>query len=210
MMTEGVGDVAPRPVKIVLPDYALQALLVEAASRAEYRQYRKQKDEWSQGLQGDVVIHNVGALRRDVRPIFVGMIGEYAVCEFINSREPSARVSVDLLQKVRGDFGVDVAAFGIQMQVKTRQTAEHGNLIRIIDEHGNRKSLNAKAFVFCQWSGDKVCELLGWAWTKDIRDLRPQDAVRGKHQNIVVADWRLICMDRLAEMLKAKKELSSC
>lgn len=210
MMVEGIGDVAPKPWKLILSDHALAVLRVEAEKRAEYRQYKNQSSEWSKGLQGDVVIQGVGVLRQEVRPIFVGLIGEYAACEYINQKLPTAKVCIDLARRKHGDFGVDVAAFGIQMQVKTRQSADHGNLIRVIDERGNRKHLTARAFVFCEWTGHKTCSVLGWQWTKDIRDLPVENAIRGRHKNIRIADWRLLCMSRLANALSAKKGLSSC
>lgn len=211
MMTEGVGEIAPAAWKVVLDDHSLQVLKLEAELRAEYRGYQKRDSEWARGLQGDVVIHGVGSLRREVRPIFVGLIGEYACCSLINRKVPSAGVSVDLLRKKRGDYGIDITAFGMHMQVKTRQTAEHGNLIRVVDEYGNRQRLSARAFLFCEWSGDKTCSVLGWQWTKYIKELPIQDAVGGrKHKNVCVADWRLLCVGRLISALNAKKDLSSC
>ena len=210
MITEGKGRHAPAPIKMQFNLSTMRILLNESNDRTAYREYGKTLDTWRNELIGDVVIPGMGAIRSDVRAIFCGFMGEQAVCEYINKRITEDRCFVDFKKRAQGDAGIDVSAYGQTLQVKTRQSDKHGNLIRRITDRGRTLDFTANAFVFCKWEGFRTVELLGWIRTKDVLLLPVVPAIVGNHKNIQIPDDALECMNSLADHITARKEMSQC
>lgn len=170
MILEGVGRTAPAPKTLVLNDGELRQLHGEAKRRAAHRDYKNSGTTWGQGLLGDIVIPNVGSLTKDERPIFAGLLGEYALATVINAKFPGAAV-VDLSLRALGDFGVDLRPFGLTIDAKTRQREGDLHFVRRGTEKGRWLELTAKAFAFCEWAGFKSVKVCGWCWRAVIAGL---------------------------------------
>lgn len=209
MIVEGIGKKAPTPVGIQIMNHEMLAILEESKRQAEYREYRK-GGAWAQGIKGDLVLPGVGLLTRDVRPIFCGRLGEYGVVRYVNGRLDDEAVSLDFVLRKRGDGDIDLKAFGLTIQVKTREGERRDSLVRRIDERGRTLRLTAQAFVFCEWGGSDYVQLLGWSWMKDFAGQQPIPSPVGRWQNIAVEDADLSPMRSLVDNLSARRELASC
>lgn len=208
MITEGVGRKAPAPIVVSFTDHDLGCLKIETTKLATYRQYKAMAGTWEQGIRRAVVIQGVGKLTQDERPIFCGMMGECATMYVINKKFPDA-AKMDFTLRRRGDFGVDLAPFGVKLQVKTRQTPKYGNLIRRVKKHGGIVQMPSHAFVFCQWDGSKSVRVLGWCIRREIEHREPVPAPFGDWKNIVVKDEELLPMCNLLDELDRQKELQA-
>ena len=206
MNAEGIGITSPSPVKFVMSEPDMQLLHTESLKRAEYRGYRARQGTWEQGLLGDSYVDGIGTLRKDVRPIFAGLLGEYATALLVNRRFPGA-AKVDLRLRKGGDFGIDLQVFGLTLQVKTRQNSESHNLVKRINERGALLRIPARGCVFCEWTGGQIVSVLGWCWTKDIEWRETEQSSLGSWRNIVVRDCDLLPARRLIDDLSARKQL---
>lgn len=210
MITEGKGRHAPAAPPITMDDATMRLLKRESDERTKYREYGNTLDTWRNGLCKDVLISGVGMLRSDVRAIFCGFMGEQALCTYLNRRLREGKCFVDFDKRAAGDAGIDVAAYGHRLQVKTRQQDKYGNLVRRITDRGRTLHFTADSFVFCQWDGSKTVRLLGWIRTRDLLLLPVVPAIVGNHQNIAIPDDQLECMNSLADNISARKEMSLC
>jgi hypothetical protein len=147
MLREGSGEVAPSPVveTISTADYAFAFRAAE--SRNHFRRYDDRADQWGRGL-----VKN---------PILVGMLGEIAVCSFLN-RRAGCRLSIDTELRARGDGGTDLSTDGIGIEVKTRNPASLTNLYRRVDSKSDLRAMRANYFVFCQRRSERVVDIIGW------------------------------------------------
>jgi hypothetical protein len=209
MIVEGIGKKAPTPVTVIVARHEMLVILQEAQRQSDHRGYAR-GGTWAQGLKGDVVIENVGLITRAVRPAFCGNLGEYAACCHINRKFGIEVAACDFILRKFGDGGIDLKVFGLTLQVKTRESNRHGNLIRRIDDRGKVLEFSAQAFVFCEWGGFDSVQLLGWEWTKAIENREVVPAIVGDHQNIVVEDEDLQPMNRLVDNLEARREAGRC
>lgn len=206
MRIEGKGMVAPGPIKYSITFAELRQLLLEAERRANFRRYGKARTTWKQGLTGMREFQGLGMVRKDVSPILIGLAGEYVVIQHLNSRLRRAVFELDVSLLPSGDKGIDLQDSHITLQVKTRQTA-NTNLIRRVNERRILVPLRAEAHVFCRWKGHHIVDLLGWQWTKTIRQLsRLQKSPRAPHFNLVVPDELLQPMSALVTEIETSNE----
>lgn len=210
MIVEGVGPKAPMQIQVRLTRNELIAVKDIAIERAAFRQYRGRCDTWGRGIKDEIEIAGVGTLPRDVRPIFAGTLGEYAVKSWLQSRV-SGTVELDLSLKQTGDYGVDLQAYGLTMQVKTRQNMERVNLIRHTTERGYRLTWPWVAACFCEWtSGGSVVYLVGWQWKSAIEQMPLEIGVAGGWLNVEVRDESLLPFARLAHELDTWRYARQC
>lgn len=200
MITEGIGQHAPMKVRVPLGYQATRQCFLLAQERSQHRGYSG-GNAWQQGIkQSDREIPGYGVLQRAEVPIFVGIMGEYAAQQYLLSRIPG-NVGFDTTLNDTGDFGVDLKAFGLTMQVKTRQRDSGENLVK-----DNRYAKAASACVFAEWTGEPVASvfLLGWLWTAEVVN---RDTVPGARDwnNFAVPDSELLPMSRLGDELEAWK-----
>jgi hypothetical protein len=200
MITEGIGQHAPAAVRVKLSGETILACYRLAQERATHRNYSGRSDAWGQGIKAARELPLLGMVSQDVLPILVGIVGEYAVkCELVNKL---AGVTLN----ATGDFGVDLKAFGLTMQVKTRQRDSGENLVRV-----NAAATAARAFCFVEWLMEPMSQvnLLGWCWTTNVVARTPTPSFNGKWKNYVVPDAELLPMNRLADELEAWKAAQS-
>jgi hypothetical protein len=205
VITEGIGLRAPAPVVRRLTEGDLQVLWREMKKRSELRKYQHKPSTWSNALLTGVHYSGVGFVAQHERPILVGFVGEWAVCQEINSRFPSL-CSVDFAPRANGDGGCDLKPFGLTIQIKTAVSADAMNLVRIRDEYGRRKPITARVLCFCQWDESRCTYLRGWVFTRDVKHLPEVPARRGKHWNIEIPTERLSPISALHDELNARRE----
>lgn len=205
MNSEGRGIVAPAPYVMKLERGELLAVKEISADRASARRYADRGDAWGRGHTGSMRVKNVGDLRSDETPIFVGTLGEYAAVSYINKRFKREAVSVDSLIRSKGDGGVDIRVSGRTIDVKCR-TKPGVSLIRAAWPNGNRVPFAADIYLFCQYAREvqDQISLLGWAWRSCLESLELVPARRGDHLNVEVADEMLNPMNALISALQRK------
>lgn len=206
MNTEGVGITAPRLVPVVLTMAELSCLYKSAYERAEHRGYKARADKWGQGIKGVIEINGIGILTKDVRPIFVGLLGEYGVQRYVQQRF-RGQALVDLRLLKHGDFGIDLTAYGMKIQVKTRQSHVKHTLYKRANRNGYRFSIPSQTCVFCEWNGGSTVNLLGWQWSKEIESMPLVQSDYGDWWNAVVDDSQLLPMCRMRDELEAWREV---
>ena len=196
MLVEGRGRVAPKPERVKITRGELAYFQKTARIRAGFRRYGARGDEWGRGLAkpGDPVF-----------PILAGLLGEFAVCAFLNSRL-GTKIQPDTSLLVKGDGGRDLIVCGICIQVKTRVTAKT-NLVRRIDGSKRLRGLDSGIFVFCQWrSGNLHVDLLGWLDAQFIRHSAEMKRGRGDWWNLCLRDENLEPMARLIARLSSGED----
>lgn len=204
MLVEGVGVVAPQKVSFVLTEAELFALFGCAKDRARHRDYGSRDDKWGRGIKGGLTVGGIGELSQQERPIFIGLLGEYATQQYIDRRFPTAKCVVDTSLLESGDFGVDLQAFGLKMQIKTRQGSSGANLVRRTNNRGKELPIKPHAFVFAEWNGGLTVYLVGWTWARAVREKDLVESV-GEWKNASITDSELLPMSRLAHQLNARR-----
>jgi hypothetical protein len=206
--TEGRGIVAPASIVIKLGHDELLIINERAASQALERDYKNRRDSWGTGLTGPRRPSNALDLRDDQYPGFVGLVGEYALCSYINRKIGKTLVSLDLKTHQYGDRGVDVTANGLTIQIKTRQNRYQPNLIRVTNGRGESIPFNSQIYAFCLYLREEADKprLLGWTWTREIVGRPIVDARRGNHKNIEIPDRDLKPMTRLIQEIRRGKD----
>lgn len=205
MNAEGIGLVAPKIWKVSMDDGTMGMLISEAKIRAEQRGYGKEQSQWKRGLKPSIVIANVGVIPAEVRPIFVGFMGEHAVNVLVQGAVRCPTAKVDFTFKRDGDGGTDLLCFNLRLQVKTCQDAKLPNLIRVRDEKGFPKPFTAHACAFCEWYGFTTVGVRGWCWWRDVKHLPEVDAIFGGHKNIEVPSEMLLPVSALVDELEARR-----
>lgn len=204
MITEGIGQKAPQQVcvkmtlneQIVVRDLAIQ--------RAEHRGYKVRRDQWGQGLKSSMMIPSLGELPQDLRPIYVGSLGEYAVQRHLEARFPG-RLPIDWRLTKYGDFGIDLQCFGLTMQIKTRQDTNPLNRFRRTNRRGLVSTIPSHVTCFCEWNLASNIYIIGWCWRETILAKPLVDGV-GDWKNAELADCELLPMCRLKDELEAWQE----
>lgn len=205
MITEGVGQHAPAKKLERIQHHAMRQCFEAAKDRASHRNYANGGSFWKCGIkQGSREIGGYGTLAQDAMPIFVGLLGEYASWQYLASRVPGV-VGIDTKLNDGGDYGVDLKAFGLTMQVKTRQRDSGENLVR-----DNRFASAARACIFAEWTGEPVSSvnLLGWMWTDKVIARETVPGIKDWN-NFRVEDLELLPMCRLVDELEAWKAAQS-
>lgn len=202
MLAEGIGIKPPQKLQVRVTEQELRMVLLESERRAEFRGYRAKSDQWSNGLKPDLTVAGLGPIPRDVRPIFVGYLGEYAVSRWLSARI-SGKVHVDTRLRKAGDFGIDLAKFGLTMQIKTRQSLEPVSLVKRTSRAGGVLSIPSHAHCFCEWTGGSTIYLCGWIWSKDIASMPLVQSPVGAWMNAEVHDTQLLPMSSLVAELEA-------
>lgn len=207
MNTEGRGESAPGVVVIPLTDSDLMVIKERSVQQAMERDYRRRGDAWGQGLTGGLQVKNSRDLRPDEAGPFIGMIGEYGVCSYLNRRLKIDVAAMDFQRRQHGDGGVDLKIFGLTIQVKTRTKSFSVSLIKRAERSGLVVPLSACAYAFCQYTREQqnVVQLLGWSWARSLLGYPLVPARRGDHMNIEVPDVTLLPMTSLIDELKQRK-----
>lgn len=204
---EGRGHLAPAPLEVTL---SRSEMLTIYGIALELDRYASRSDTWGKGLRNGVTIEGIGALTSTQRAIFAGKIGEYAVRELARRRKSISRrvPPIDTSVRVAGDGGVDLQILGLSLQVKTRQRAGVGNLVKREAECGRTIPLMGDAHCFCEWVPPAFAvRVLGWAWNANLEGLPTVPAIVGSHRNIEVPGRTLLPMFRLWAELESRKEL---
>ena len=200
---------APAPAFVTVDDHARRQLARIARERSEFRRYSHGKSPWKRGLLAD---NNASGpamgldLNKAERVIFVGLLGEWAVQQYINNRFRRPVASVDWANRQGGDRGVDVSAVGVSLQVKTR-TGNYGRtLIRRVDDRRTLQAMQFDIVVSCQSTTPDRVLLLGWLRRKDLytkKIARTTLNVDRPWWNIDVLDADLRTIRSLGEHLSA-------
>ena len=204
MLTEGIGIKPPQHVRVFMTLNELVVMQQEAIKRADHRAYRSRRDQWGAGIKTGINLPHIGDLSRDLRPIFAGCLGEYAVKSHLENRF-HGRVEHDMRLLKYGDFGIDLSCFGLKMQVKTRQNEKPINLVRRTNNRGTVSTIPAHAFCFCEWQGSANVYLVGWCWSETVKS-KPLVSSVGSWKNAEIPDSDLMPMCRLKDELEAWQE----
>lgn len=193
MLIEGEGVVAPAPVveRIGVSDFTYAVAASE--SRNQFRRYSDRADQWGRGF-----VEN---------PILVGMLGEIALCSFLN-RRVGCRLSIDTELRARGDEGVDLSTDGIGLEVKTRNSLSRSNLYRRFDRRGGLRALRADVYVFCMRASEREIHLLGWLHSDRVAsDATFKKSPVGDWFNLELKDRQLEPMSRLVAEILYRRSL---
>jgi hypothetical protein len=206
MLVEGIGQKAPQRIPIVLTEDELRVLFLSAKERAEYRCYQNRGDAWGRGCKEPLDIMGLGTLSQAERPIFVGLLGEYAMKRFVTARFPGS-CEIDLDLRASGDFGIDLKPFGLSIDVKTRQTNAGPQLVKVVDGRGRATPPKAMVLAICMWEGFSTVNIVGWNWTADLLDGKELVEARGGRDwlNIEVEDTDLLPACRMRDVLESWK-----
>lgn len=206
MITEGIGQVAPKPVRIVTTTSTRRCCLIEANRRAEFRNYKSKSTAWEKGHTGKIVMQGGGVIDATTAPIMAGLLGEVCVATYVNQRFGADICRADFSLDNRGDGGIDLAPFGFGIDVKARLRDYGANLVRAVSERGYQPTIKCDAFVFCEWrSGGAVVDLLGWIYARDVVELPIVPARSGWHKNYEVPSEMLQPMSAFLDHLQARK-----
>lgn len=206
MNSEGRGIVPPASVKIALRHDEVAIIKRRSIEQARHRDYQGRRNTWGLGLVGDARSQNTMDLGKGEYPIYLGLIGEHALCAFINGRLSRQVASIDMQNRRAGDNGVDLSVRGLSMQIKTRQRPEYPSMVKRVNEYGVILPLVSDVHVFCLYLREKPrqLQLLGWEWTKNLVNRQVMPAIRGNWMNIEVHDSELNPMRRLIDELRQR------
>lgn len=206
MLVEGIGVKAPQRVPIVLTESELRVLFLCAKERAEYRCYQNRGDVWGRGCKDATEIPGIGTLTQAERPIFVGLLGEYAMKRFVTARFPGS-CEIDTELRANGDFGIDLKPFGLSIDVKTRQTGNGPQLVKVIDGRGRPVPPKAMVLAICSWEGFSTVNIVGWNWTAELLNAKEAVEARGGRDwfNIEVDDTDLLPACSMRDVLETWK-----
>lgn len=194
MLVEGMGTIAPAPVRIGLSRTELRILRDIAEQRNVYRGYARRADAWGRGF-----IKN---------PALVGLVGEHAVCKFLTCR--GFQRFADTALRPTGDGGRDIEVMGLVLQVKTRRNGIGRRSLVKRGDRGRIVPLSCDVFVFVQWAEESPDEaqLLGWLWAKDASrtaSFERSPIPDATHWNLKIPDVLLLPMSRLGDELVARR-----
>ncbi len=210
MICEGKGNVAPAPVVVHLEPSELRIIKDRAVQQAIERDYSRRSDAWGQGLASGMRFRNSMDLRPEETAPFVGMVGEYALCVFLNRNLGREVASFDDTPRQHGDGGVDVSCLGLSIQVKTRTNPDYPSLVKRAESSGRLVPLVGDIYVFALYRRElqEELKLLGFVWVDMLKPLRLYPARKGSHFNIEIPDTILLPMSRLVSELRQRKERS--
>lgn len=200
MITEGIGQKSPQQIQISMTLHEQLVTFETAKQRAEHRGYRVRRDQWGQGLKSSLTIPGIGELSRDLRPIYSGSLGEYAVYRYLECRFPG-KIEIDWRLTRYGDFGIDLQSFGLKMQVKTRQDTNPINRYRRTNKRGATLPIPSHVCCFCEWNLTSQVYLVGWCWRETI-ERKPLVNGVGDWKNAELHDTELLPMCRLRDELE--------
>jgi hypothetical protein len=199
MLVEGKGVVAPKPIRVFIQRHEIIALNDDAAKRAAFRSYGDRADQWGKGLLPTTSIVHIGEAPKAQVSILVGLVGEYATKRFLTSARPSWQIEIDTELRGTGDGGIDILAFGLKVQVKTKTRHGGENLVKCATSYGWH------CVVFCRWNMTDCVHLLGWTWKADVVSLAPQPSPFGGWSNFSVLDSALEPMSSMVSEIEAWK-----
>jgi len=206
MYTEGKGRIAPRPVAVRLTRQEANIAKLEAERRVGYRNYARGNTAWKRGLLGNRDFREAGRCSTAVAPVFVGIVTEYAVCNFINTRLSGANARTDTDLHLEGDGGRDIVVFDQRIQVKGKTNIRGDNLIRRVTQSKRLVPLECDYVVFTCYSGGLTVNLLGWIRSRSVIEEKFLKSHRAEHWNIQVDDRNLEPMGELILELESKRE----
>jgi len=205
MDAERKGRCAPAPWMMSLKGGDILSLLFESRERAEKRKYNRRPDNWGRGMIRDLILPGLGPIEDDVAPIFVGLVGEYALRCYLTSRGLPCEVDFSLYQY--GDAGKDFYILNTSIEVKTRRSRGDHNLVRAIDEYGNPLTFKANAIVFSWYDRlQSSVSIMGWMKKDDLLKHPISDARRGCHKNYSVSDDALDPLSRLCQYVACRRQ----
>lgn len=214
MITEGIGQHAPSPVRELLTESDLRVVASASLQIAKYRGWSREAVGWKRGLIAEpLVIPRIGIIPAEAKPMFVGLIAEAAVVIYFN-RRCGLQLSLKDQLLLSGDGGADIEIGCLTMQVKSRQSSSSHSkqsisLVRYATGDGRHVFPSCTAIVFCETMlPAPVVKILGWIYTAHAIDREIVPARIGNHWNIEIADSLLEPMGSLAERITAGKELS--
>jgi hypothetical protein len=197
MWKEGSGRVKPKPVEVGITPAQLRRLRRIARQREEYRGYASGHTEWQRGYTSN--------------PVYKGLVGEQAACNFLNHRL-GVFFEVDKELRPSGDRGYDLEIFGVKIQAKMRGR-DYGCLLRRYGEGNYIVPICWDVFLSITWDGKEnpagtVALLDGWIDKDEYRDnAKITRAIRGNHFNLDVPSEYLKPVGDLIDFLKLTKEL---
>ena len=197
MQTEGIGREAPAAISVTFGVSERLALL-DAARHIKSHRREWKGSGWKGGLASGKRVPGVGIIEQSVRPLFMGLGGEYATAIIINRRLPYPLLKVDCAIQPGGDGGIDFRPCGMTLQVKTRGRGPT-SFVRRLTDRGRLTPLGYDALVFVEWDMGTTAYVLGWNWATQIQQrARFAPAKRGKHWNLEVDDNILLPIADLA------------
>lgn len=196
-LREGSGMVSPAPVTVELTPPELRWLKEVAVARERRRGYQLSYTTWKQGIIS--------------LPTFVGLVGEHALCLFLN-RRLRLSLSVNADDMPGGDGDVDLLVHRVALQVKTR-TCRRDVLVRRCTDDGRLLPLNWHACVSATWERRPDEEPLtvfldGWVRKSALLEQGHYALGRaGPWRNLELADVQLESMNDLVASLRVNRDL---
>jgi hypothetical protein len=206
---EGKGIVAPKRATESLTEDDLRTLCREAERRSEWRGYSSRSDRWGRGFAQASAVPGCGWVHASVMPALCGLVGEWAVCAYLNRELGWTEYRIDFSYQRHGDGGVDLVGevSGLRLQVKCRRPSS-SSPVRCTDARGNRVPLpDVRGFVFAEWRRGVTCDLLGWVQRRDVQSAPVHSSPVDTHLNYVIADAALEPMRRLVDLVDAAATL---
>ena len=202
MDCEGRGKVAPRPITVKLTRGEKIGILIDAR-RIAARRGEWHGEGWKGGLAGELVVRGVGLLGRQLRPIYLGLGGEYSTAKIVNRRIGHNVFIYDTTLYADGDGGIDMHAYGMSVQIKTRGR-DGDSLIRRLTAKKSFVPMESTVAVFCEWNGNDPVKILGWHTMAHIMELCPlQKSPVADHWNLCVRDSELQPIGSMITELRA-------
>lgn len=191
-IVEGKGLVPPRPVSIPVSTADLSYLRAIASKRDAHRRYGNSSSTWKRGLANN--------------PILIGLVGEFAFSQYLQSRGIRASVVDERLSN--GDGGKDAVICDTAYQIKTSAKAYSACLVRRVNESKRLVPHVCDRFVFCRWSDpEPKCDLRGWCDKDTIVELgKFRKGKRGNWFNSEIEDIHFLSMADLAMLIKQESE----
>lgn len=181
------------PIPITAGELAWVARV--AAERDAARGYNRSADHWKRGL-----------LWLGGNPTTIGLIGELAVCDYLN-RKARCNLSLDTELRARGDGDVDLRVEGLRVQVKTKVGGTR-NLVRCFDPRRGELPLESDVYVFVRW-----CERRELAWIngcigrKRMLEVgRRARARQAEHWNIEISPDALAPIGALCDVIVRRRK----
>lgn len=184
MIAEGRGATSPRPVTIKLNGGELVYLEQLSKERKLHRAYSSFRSTWKNGVITDAVM--------------VGMVGEYVVASYMESKK--LRISNDMDQLNSGDGGIDFVFAGHKYQIKTR-VSKRNRFVRRVTDRGMLEPIVCDRFIFCSFDSKSTCEIDGWCDTDVVLGSRFSRSPRGDWWNANIPDERLEPMSDLVLLM---------
>lgn len=208
VMIEGRGDIAPHPVRMIVGAAEQNYLYEIVSDRSRRRNYKNRTDVWGRGLTPGHNIPALGWVSKSELPGVVGVVGEYALYNWLTAACGQMHVQWDPYPQDSGDGGKDLFAFGKRIQVKTRRYPYGKTLIRRVPRKGGKiERFDFDLVVSVQWRLGFEVDLLGWIPRGCLANASFRKS-RFRHFNLEVPDRALLPMNRLSDHLFAKRCVS--